>query len=333
MHTHQIDYLYDVNLNENLTIIYKPYHEIFTNTEDLKLYISNYHSIVHVICITEIRVRPDELYLCQLDDYIDVCCPRTTRGGGGACMLIHRSMVFETLINEEFLEGSLIVVALRSAKQKIGVVYRPPHADLAASINFLDSVLENHKGMLCVGDFNINLLSPISRQYQSMVTLNGYSFLNRIDASSFTHGNSLSGSIIAHGITDLTNYEYCVGLHDISFTDHRALLISLKGANNLTTDCLPIEHTKCNLEQASTDLSRTITLVTNLNEFCTLISDVIRTNTHQVRIQQKKKPRKPPWIDEYVLTQMRIREQLFRRTLEWPNNIQIKLNYCRQKTM
>lgn len=346
MNTNQSDFLLDVDLNDNLIVRHKPHNEIFTNNtlnvlsininsirnkiDELKLYISNYQSIVHVICVTEIRVCPEDLYLCHLDDYVEVCCPRSSRAGGGACIFIHRSVVFETLLNEEFLEGSLIVVALQCPKLKIGVVYRPPHADLTASINFLDNLLENQNGMLCVGDYNINLLSPASIQYKSMVTSNGYSFLNSLDASSFTYGNSLSGSIIDHGLTDLTNYEYEVGLHDISFTDHRAMLISLKGFPNVTSDDPASEITKCDFEQASLDLSRMVSQVTNLNEFCILASDVIRTNSHRVRLKQKHS-RTAPWIDDYVLNQIRLREQLYRRTLEWPNNAQIKLNYCRQK--
>lgn len=120
-------------------------------------------------------------------------------------------------MNEEFLEGSLVIIELRCPKVKIGVVYRPPHANLAESISYIDKLLENKNKMLCVGDFNINLLSSDSTQYHSTVTSNGFSFLNSLDRSSFTHGTGTLGSIIDHGMTDMADYEYAVGLHDISF--------------------------------------------------------------------------------------------------------------------
>lgn len=343
---HHEDFLNNVDLNQNLTVRHRPYDEIFTTStlnilsininsirnkiNELHLYLSNFKSTVHIICITEIRLRPDELYLCHLNDYIEICSPRSSRAGGGACIFIHRSLAFETVVNEEFFEGSAIVVELRSPKLKIGVVYRPPHADLTASVNFIDMLLENHNGMVCVGDYNINLLSPSSTQYQSMVTSNGYSILNRLDAHSFTHGNSLSGSIIDHGYTDVMNYEYAVGLHDISFSDHRAMLISLNGIPNVVAQGSVKEVLKYNLEQAVLDFDRVITQATNLNEFCILTSDVIKTNSKKVKIKQKCN-RKSPWIDEFVLNHIRIREHLFRRTLKWPTNQQVKQNYCRQK--
>lgn len=182
---HHEDFLNNVDLNQNLTVRHRPYDEIFTTStlnilsininsirnkiNELHLYLSNFKSTVHIICITEIRLRPDELYLCHLNDYIEICSPRSSRAGGGAFIFIHRSLAFETVVNEEFFEGSAIVVELRSPKLKIGVVYRPPHADLTASVNFIDMLLENHNGMVCVGDYNINLLSPSSTQ-----SVNGY---------------------------------------------------------------------------------------------------------------------------------------------------------------
>lgn len=346
MNTNQNDFLNNVELNENLIVNYTNPNEVFMSSylnilsininsirnkiEDLNLYISQYKTTIHVICVTEIRVSQDELYLCHLDDYVEVCCPRSTRTGGGACFFMHRSIVFDVLVNEEFLEGSAIVVALRQPKIKLGVVYRPPHADLTESINFLDGLLETYNGLVCVGDFNINLLNPSSLQYKSMVISNGFSVLNKIDEIHFTYGNSTSGSILDHALTDLCNYEYSVALHDVSFTDHRALLVSLKGIDNIESPHEDTELLKYDFDSVSVDLRECIDQVTNLEDFCSLVTNLLRNNMQRIKIKPKNS-RKSPWIDQFVLNQIRIREQLYRRTIEWPNNTQVKLNYRRQK--
>lgn len=323
MNTNQTDFLSNVELNDNLIINYKYPNEIFLSsnlniisininsirnkTEDLNLYISQYNTPIHVICVTEIRLTPNELHLCHLDDYEKVCCPRSTRAGGGVCLFVHRSTVFDVLVTEEFFEGSAVVVALRKPIVKIGVIYRPPQADINESINFLDKLLETHRGLVCLGDFNINLLNPSSLQYKSMANSNDFSFLNKVDETNFTYSTSTSRSITDHALTDLCNFEYSVALHDVSFTDHRVMLVSLKNANHLTGCNDDIDFLKYNFNAVSNSLRESVDQITNLKDLGSLINNLLRNNVQRIKIK-KKIHRKPPWIDQFVLENIRIRE-------------------------
>lgn len=88
----------------------------------------------------------------------------------------------------------------------------------------LDSLLESAGKLICVGDFNINLLNTTSNAYVSMVESNGFTFLNRVDNDSATHGINPTGTIIDHAFTNIYYLNFGLCIDDISFTDHKSLL-------------------------------------------------------------------------------------------------------------
>lgn len=341
MNTNDDDFISNVRLGDNLDIAYTHVNETFTNTKinllymninsirnklaDLLVYISNFGSIVHIICITEIRLNPDETYICNIPNYDVVCCPRSNRSGGGACMFIHQSMQFDVTKNEEFLEGSCIVVSLREPKLSIAVIYRPPHASLNDSIHYLDSLLESAGKLVCVGDFNINLLSTNSSNYVSMVESNGFSFLNKIDHNSATHGNVPTGTIIDHSFTNLYSQKFCMCIDNISFTDHKALLISFGSNNRLSNNVKITIIKKYNYGDISHDLAQFVVSADSLDNLNQLIEDCMSKNSYVIHSHRKYRP-KAPWIDEIVLREIRHRDQLYQRMVQWPQNSTIRNN-------
>lgn len=340
------DFISNVRLGDNLNIVYPNSNEIFTNSkinllymninsirnkiEDLMLYLAKFKSTIHIICITEMRLNPDEIYMCNIPSYNVVCCPRSNRLGGGACMFIHESMEYDVMKNEEFLEGSCIIVSLREPRLDIAVVYRPPHANLNDTILYLDSLLESAGKLICVGDFNINLLNTTSNAYVSMVESNGFTFLNRVDNDSATHGINPTGTIIDHAFTNIYYLNFGLCIDDISFTDHKSLLISFDSQNSLSRSNKSTNVVKYNYASITADLTHLVESAACLNSFNQLIKNCMSKNSYQIRTCSRYQA-KAPWIDETVLGEIRYRDQLYRRTLQWPDNLLIQQNYRKQK--
>lgn len=340
------DFISNVQLRDNLNVCYPRLDEIFTNTkinilyvninsirnkiDDLIVYMSNFQSTIHVVCISEMRLSADELHMCNLPDYDAVCCPRSNRSGGGACIFVHNTIGYDVIKNEEFLEGSVIILSLRETKMKVAVIYRPPHAPLIESLEYLDALLECNEKMLCVGDFNINLLQPISQRYLSMLDSNGFACLNRIDREYVTHGQGSSGSIIDHAITDLYGQNFSVNLDDVSFTDHRAMLISFGPSPRHVVDRSLTRHVRYNYDRIFNNIEQSLDRINCFSSLTEVIVSSMSRFSYEVVIDSRRR-NKSPWIDETVLREIRIREQLYKRTVQWPENDLIRRNYRNQK--
>lgn len=183
--------------------------------------------------------------------------------------------------------------------------------------------------LLCVGDFNINLLNTISQSYVSTIESNGFTILNKVDSENATHGNGQSGTIIDHAFTDLYCQKFFMCLDDVSFTDHKSLLISFDYNRlcNLNTERQTLKY---DFDRISTELVQTLETTVSLNSFTELITDTMARNSFPVHTSNRYRS-KAPWIDEEVLREIRSRNQLYKRTIQWPANHIIQHNYKRQK--
>lgn len=330
------DNLSVVHLNENdvfcenrLNLLVLNINSIRNKIDDLHLYVSNFNKTIHFLCITETRVSENEAYLCDLPNYTAICCPRTNRSGGGACIFVHSSLDFDVLINEEFLEGSNIVVTLKEPKINVAVIYRPPHANLVDSISYLDMLLEKFENLICVGDFNINLLSPDSEDYKTMLTSNGFCLLNKIDINNYTFKRETSFSILDHALTDLYNRNFRMSVHDVSFSDHRSLLIS-SSARIQARNFEEVNIIKHDYNSINSNLAQSIENVNNLDDLTETLKSLISQNVHHIKMKRKRKE-SLPWVNATVLEHINIRDQMYKRTLEWPSNSLIMKNYKQQK--
>lgn len=344
--TNDDDFISNVQLIDNLNIHYPNSNDTFSNTkinllhininsirnkiDDLLLYILQFEVTIHVVCISEMRLSSDELNICNLPNYDAVCCPRSSRSGGGACIFIHKSIEYETIRIEEFCEGSAIILSLKEPNIKVSVIYRPPHAPFRESIEYLDSIFESNRRMLCVGDFNINLLSTNSQQYLSMLESNGFTCLNRIHRNYTTYGHGDVVSILDHAVTDLCNHTFSMSLDDVSFTDHKSILISFGSSNRITVNRGLSRCVRLDFDRISIDLQQTLEGVESFESLTEIITNSMNCNSYELRSSNRINNR-APWINENVLREIRLRDQLYRRTIQWPENDIIKCNYKRQK--
>ncbi|XP_055525286.1 uncharacterized protein LOC129718490 isoform X3 [Wyeomyia smithii] len=261
--------------------------------------------------------------------YDVVCCPRTNRAGGGACIFVHQSLQYDVMKNEEFLEGSSIIIYLREPRVKVAVIYRPPHASLNDTINYLDALLECNSKLLCVGDFNIDLLSELSRSYVSMVESNGFAFFNKVDSEYATRRSNTSRTIIDHAITDLYCQKYSICLDDLCFTDHKSILISF-GLIRSKKGNVEKQIIKYSFDRISLELAQSVNTTESLESLTALIHDTMARNSFIVHSRNRHRG-KPPWIDDHVLREIQLRNQLYQRTIQWPSNHVIQQNFKRQK--
>ena len=110
----------------------------------------------------------------------------------------------------------------------VGAVYRPPSKPIADGLDILHSQLQaavsTGRSVFCLGDFNVNLLSPSTpstRQYLSV--LNDLSLSQLI--STPTHFDP--PSILDHIITNLSSQKCSVTVPPVPIADHLTILVSV----------------------------------------------------------------------------------------------------------
>jgi hypothetical protein len=107
-----------------------------------------------------------------------ITCNRVNRQGGGIALYIRDNLNFKIIdtlgINDDNICQSLFVeIDLNNSNVIVGVIYRPPHANIELFNNYIDTTLatlnRSNKPLYIVGEFNINLLkldsSDVSKDF------------------------------------------------------------------------------------------------------------------------------------------------------------------------
>jgi len=90
---------------------------------------------------------------------------RPSRRGGGVGIYIKNNVRCETLLSAslEYIEYLWIKIIFYDQVVILGIIYRPPNADITQFFSSLEDMLyniySNYDNIICMGDFNINMLN------------------------------------------------------------------------------------------------------------------------------------------------------------------------------
>lgn len=218
----------------------------------------------------------------------------------------------------------------------LGCIYRSPSspvsqfcANLQHSLNAIS--LEN-KNAIIMGDININLLDDLSpNTINYLSTLNSYGYECLINIPTRPNCNS-SGSLIDHALSNLLNPPVAVVL-EIDITDHYPIVMcfnhDVKPHSTSFTRCI-LNKEKFVDAVGNIDWSE-VYLMNNAQEAFTLFSYLLLTHVQSCTDKHKCKKviasEKNPWLTDRLLTEMRKRDNLYRKTKRQRFNTKLLARY------
>lgn len=145
---------------------------VFTKFDVFKAYLISESVDVFAVSETWLNEGDDpEEYgvdrLAEVPDYKLVRADRQGRGGGVG-FYIRNSMPYKVMLSEVTLalEHLWVSIKIEGKNTAVGVLYRPPKANLIQSLETLDNavsfILPSSDDLILVGDFNVNLLETDS---------------------------------------------------------------------------------------------------------------------------------------------------------------------------
>lgn len=166
--------------------------------------------------------------------------------GGGVGIYIKNTFSFELLDVNDNMESIWISVKLGKMKFSVGCIYKPPNYNCNEFMNNFENVLINlipvSDAIVCLGDFNINLLNlncPNVLNFYNIIESLGLKQIittpTRITSNSLT----LIDFIL---ISEDLNYSECGTTSVNNIADHDVIYVNIKGNESLSSGATPITY-------------------------------------------------------------------------------------------
>ena len=209
---------------ESFSIFHHNVRSASKNLSNLLSYLEDLSFSFSIIGLTETWLSDSNVDITNIDGYTHVCKYRSTKVGGGVSLFIKDYICFSERPDlsafNSHIECLFIEISkdqLRSQKNYIvGVIYRPPSADIDTFMSELESILstiKNEDKYSCImGDFNINhhYSSRNAHCDQFINTMHCYSYIPMINMPS-----RISSSNATQSISLLDNL-FCNCLHSVN---------------------------------------------------------------------------------------------------------------------
>lgn len=134
---------------------------------------------VDIIFLCETFIREGEEKFCNLSGYNSFHFPRSKRLGGGIAFFINKIIDVDKVEKIERDENQFLILNLKNLNLQLCGIYHPPHTKVNEFLKEYDSILSKKSNMLCMGDFNIDVLKRNTAIFETLAS-NSYSILNQI---------------------------------------------------------------------------------------------------------------------------------------------------------
>lgn len=230
-------------ISGKINIVYININSLRYKLSDIETIISSLtqkNHVMHIIALTEIRINSYESNFFNITNYHSFFSHNSEKSGGVALYCLD-SLNCHLVVDKLFQQMNFLCIHIANYNFKVGVFYRNPKVSSRVLTEFLDDILEHNKKMILLGDFNLDISKTNNQvmKYENMIHSNMFHIISSRDISFPTRIASRQGvrsaSIIDHIITDACLFKYSIGLHDISFSDHKMITIGIDdiGDNNI----------------------------------------------------------------------------------------------------
>ena len=271
-----------------------------------------------VIGLAETWLDDTSEKLMKMTGYTSICASRKTKSGGGTALLIREGLTYRERTDiSVFMEGileSVFVEIVREQGRKntiIGVVYRPPGADLTVFNSRLKEIATKLRSQdtYIMGDFNVDLIKSSSHR-QSTEFLEGFysesmypliSLPTRITDTSAT----LIDNIFTNNVTD----QIKSGLITTRISDHLPVFAFVGGGSQRSEingkDRLRRKVTEARIKHFAEEIEgwvfdevRALGVEANVGRFRNEFRDMYDTAFPWVKVKKNKKDAEKPWLDD-----------------------------------
>lgn len=325
--------------DSGLNIIHINIQSIRNKLDDLNIFIQEisktYKRKLHIIALSEIWIYSNENQYYNIDGYTSFFSNRSENRSGGCCIFVHDE-IDATLIQEyEFELSNFLIVKLMKLNIHIACVYRYGDSNLTNFNEQLEKNIFTFKRLVLVGDININLncVDHETRNYIDTFQSSGYLCLNKTEPDFYTRKKNSIGTYIDHVITNLMHLHFHFSLHDISISDHRAMMIAidLNRSSTILNDgnigkirVIDYEGMNKNINELNEICNET-----DFDKFHNDLIHLINKNTKEINTKTIKK--KKPWMNQELLYLIRIRDKYYKKLHKQPDNATIKTKYEESK--
>ena len=233
------------------------------NLTSFEICLQNLEFEFSVIGITETWLTDSNSDLYNINGFNFVETHRTGRSGGGVGIFLRNNILYQIrsdlTLNNEFSESIFIEIDkdlfTKNRNIIIGVIYRPPNADLKLfndDINeLLDTLEREHKYCYLVGIYDINLLnySKHAETTSFIDILYAHSFLSLINRPTRVAKESATSidNIFTNCYSNIDNTLQCLIYTDVS--DHFPIVHVDFGMKLLDTDPVMTRRNLCYKKQ------------------------------------------------------------------------------------
>lgn len=335
----KIHYYLDVNNsnfnNFGLNVLYLNAVSIRNKLDNITLFIKSFNFKIHIIVICETRLKQNETKIFNIEGYTAHHSTREGKYRGGGCSIYIDSLIPSSKIYEQCLDNqNILIVKLNKNKLNIVAIYRPPGSDLNQFMKKLKNIISNYSNSLIVGDFNINILNnnnSLVDEYLNSLSMYGFQVLNKVHPKFSTRSTDTTSTILDHLITDNNIYKYKFAISDVSFSDHKFILLNIN-TNNKKREEKINSYTKHVLDYESINtpsLENNLSKITTFNELINFLKSIITKHTKQINVKFNKNRKR--WTTPELLHLIRERERLYKYIKKYPNDIYIQENYSQIK--
>lgn len=285
-----------------------------------------------IMAFTETWLNAENEQFFQIQNYNAVFNSRDNRGGGLA-MYIKQNINYKIKMNKIINNIEILTVYLENANTAITLVYKPPNVDFQTLETVIQNNIINRKHRhLVMGDFNINILKKdqTAKEYYRIFRERNYKILNKRTKEHHTRKNTNdNNSILDHIITNIQD-KIKIKIVPNNISDHHGVRIKVNSVTK-NREYKYYETIKTDYKKISEEIKKI-----NRDELSTFeklsrnLQNIIEKNTEVERVKRREEC---PWITKTVITEIRKRNNMYKKHLQYPQNETAKHKYQNQKVL
>lgn len=333
------------NLSKSSLSNFKVFHlnirSVAKNFDELLLVLEQFQSTFDILILTE-TFQIYDLSLFKINGYDVLYNQGKINKNDGVLVYIKNYISYKySIVSIGELQAIKLHILLEEEKKMIiTAIYRSPstcpYEFNTQLLRYLDN-MENCDFNMFVGDININIESDSDYAQEYLNILNTYGFVSYINKH--TRIQTEQESCLDHFFIKTDTCTIIPIIFKVNITDHYPI-IALIETNTLQTKIVNKNYFKkyVNFKKLRDELKREswcdiynsqdIDVITDI--FLSKLKVAISNNTKETKIKNKDSKRKP-WITAGLLKSIKIKEELYIKTLDSPNNVELLSEYKKYK--
>lgn len=317
--------------DSNCSLLHINARSLCKNQDSITAFIDALGHSFSFLCISETWLGSSDGNLYGFRSFQSEYCHRSSDRHGGSAIFISSEIKYERRLDLRLNVSNCESVWIEtntspSSNRKsliIGCIYRSPSSSIPDFLHNLSTVLHKisaeNKQILIVGDININLMDAGN----SSVTLYSDCFvgfgLESLITSPTRFSASGTNTLLDHALSNITPSP-SAGVIDMPITDHLPIFITFAAEKM---------HHDTSYFTSSFDMDNFVNTISGTNwasistqcdpekalqKFCSLFLKAVYASTTTVKCKKKFKFPCNPWITKGLLTSMRKKDNLYRKT-------------------